>query len=144
MNSINILVKKISDTNFDYISFATNQGIPTIKTHFGFWAEAVTISALKKVNSLTDEKLYHEHVTNFIYSNLNEFNCHFLKIDSDVEQMKIRLTLDTLSDFELQMKIYSMIIESKKEFTITNVIEILKNQPQFFKLMNEEIQNNLK
>lgn len=50
----------------DYVGFMIN-GKPSIQTHFGFWAEFATLDALKRVVSITDEPLWHEHVTNYIY-----------------------------------------------------------------------------
>lgn len=43
------------------------------KTHFGFWAEYVTLAALELVARKTVEKVYHEHVTNYIYTHPNDF-----------------------------------------------------------------------
>ena len=48
----------------DYISFDID-GTPSIKTHFGFWGEFVTLDALKRVIGFTDDLLYREHVTNY-------------------------------------------------------------------------------
>ena len=66
INSIKKLIETINENpSADYISFNIN-GIPSIKTHYGFWTEYVTLNTLKKIRDLTDEPLYHEHVTNYI------------------------------------------------------------------------------
>ena len=62
------LIKEYDDSSYDYISFKTSRDLPTIKTHYGFWTEGVMLTALKKIKKLTGEKIYLEHVTNFIYS----------------------------------------------------------------------------
>lgn len=142
--SLKVLIEKFSMSSCDYMSFSTSEGIPTIKTHYGFWAEAVTLEALEKVSELTNEKLYHEHVTNYIYTHKANFKCQFIEIDSEVEQMRIRLTLDTLSDFEMQKEIYSVLVETNNEFSIKHVIDLLNKHPKFFEIMDEQIQLNSK
>src|SRR5690606_264722 len=79
-------IKSFND-NFDYWCYSMNDNIPTIKTGFGFWTEMVTLAALKKVALLTDEKLYKEHVTNYIYTHLNNFSTHFEKIERSIEDI---------------------------------------------------------
>lgn len=53
----------------NYISFQTREGTPTIKTHYGFFAELVEVETLKRVKNMTNDSYYHEHVTNYIYEN---------------------------------------------------------------------------
>lgn len=67
LSSIIRLVEASRLSDCDYLSFNVN-GSPSIKTHYGFWAEYTTLKALKKVSGKTSDKLYHEHVTNYIYS----------------------------------------------------------------------------
>lgn len=142
--SLQVLIDKFSVSDCDYMSFSTSEGIPTIKTHYGFWAEAVTFDALVKASALTNEKLYHEHVTNYIYTHKANFKCQFIEIDREVEQMRIRLTLDTLSDFEMQKEIYYILTETNNEFSIKHVIDVLNKHPKFFEIMDEQIQLNSK
>ena len=48
INSIKKLIETINENpSADYISFNIN-GIPSIKTHYGFWTEYVTLNTLKK------------------------------------------------------------------------------------------------
>ena len=60
LNSICELVNKAeADVEADYISYNIN-GVPSIKTHYGFWTEFVTLEALKRVKLMTDDVLYHD------------------------------------------------------------------------------------
>ena len=56
------LVEKARQSTSDYIGYRINN-TPSIKTHFGFWGEYVTLSALKRVDAETDDPQAHEHVT---------------------------------------------------------------------------------
>lgn len=145
LKSIQYLVDYVKDNSqYDYVSFNVN-GIPSIKTHYGFWTEYVTLDALKKVVSLTQEPLYHEHVTNFIYTHPEFFN--YLLLDTaDVLKShdKIRLTIDTETDFKNAQAVYKELVEVTPYPTIEQIVYFLDNHPSYYQIMNQEILNNSK
>lgn len=98
--------------NNDYWSFKNSFNTPVIKTHFGFFAEIVTAKALVEVLNKTEDKLYLEHVTNFIYCN-SEFNVK-LKLLPDYlkNRTDLRFTIDDVQDFSLMRKLYGQFIEN--------------------------------
>ena len=115
MTALDLQIEEFNKMNVDYWCYALKDNMPTIKTHYGFWTEGVGLSSLKKVIEYTDEKLYLEHVTNFIYSNPKQFSIHFEPIQKSIEQEKnVRLTIDTEEDFKLGQKIYSAICMNLK------------------------------
>ena len=77
------LLEAVADTDADYMSFNVG-GTPSIKTHYGFWTEYVTLDALERVAGLTDEPLYHEHVTNYIYAHPESFRIGWLDVPKTV------------------------------------------------------------
>lgn len=129
---------------YDYISFNIN-GVPSIKTHYGFWTEFVKLSALKKIVSLTDSPLYHEHVTNFIYTHPNNFQFYLLETSSEIlSHNKIRLTIDTDTDFKNAQKIYNDLVQKSPYPTIENIIQYLDSHPSYYETMEQEILKNSK
>ncbi|MDA7798097.1 glycosyl transferase family 2, partial [bacterium] len=66
------LIDLSSKKEYDYASYYYNN-TPTIKTHFGIFAEYVSLSALKKTKEKTSDNKYIEHVTNYIYENEKDF-----------------------------------------------------------------------
>lgn len=145
MNALEILVEHINVKENDYIAFSTSEGTPTIKTHYGFWAEAVGVGALKKVAKMTDDKVYHEHVTNYIYTHVECFDIDFIPIPREIEMnKKIRLTLDTYADFEMQQEIYAKCMERFGEIGMRSVLSTLDLFPQFYEQMQEQIRLNVK
>lgn len=143
--SLQTLAGEFAKSDADYLGFQLDGGKPSILTHFGFWAEAVSLSALEKVASLTDEKLYHEHVTNFVYGNPSLFNVQFLKADSLVfSRTDIRMTLDTAEDFAIQKQIYATIRQQNPTFEIREIVAYLDNHPEILDQMKQEIQKNQK
>ncbi|PCH67680.1 MAG: glycosyl transferase family 2 [Bacteroidetes bacterium] len=131
-------------SKLDYVSYKVNN-IPSIKTHYGFWAEYTTTSTLLRVQQLTHKKEYYEHVTNYIYENPDIFR---IKLVDQTEVVKsnqsIRLTIDTKKDYELASKIYSHIFGETSNFGIKDVIKYLNNNPHYYKLMQEQINANQK
>ena len=133
-----------NNLQYDYISFNAN-GTPSIKTHYGFWTEFVTFDALKKVASLTDVPLYHEHVTNYIYTHPELFEYRLLDTPSILQSHdKIRLTIDTNADFKNAQLIYKELIRMTPYPTIEQIINFLDSHPSFYSTMEQEISKNSK
>lgn len=137
--------KCIENNEVDYMSFKINN-LPSIKTHFGFWAEYVTLNALKKVKMMTSDSLYFEHVTNFIYENPNNFNIKFLEVNSSLKDRNdVRMTLDTLHDFEMLSDIFAKLSnENNDVFGINEIIKFLDSNPIYKESMKNQILINSK
>ncbi len=142
MGKMKELVSYVSNSNADYVSFSKKDGTPSIKTHYGFWAEYVTVSALQRINELTNDNLYHEHVTNYAYSNPKDFHLEFLPIEDFIEESQIRLTVDTKDDFLIAQEIYKELMEQKLEIEPKNIIPLITDR--FKKIMQEQINKNSK
>ena len=146
LESISKLVTyaKVYGEGKDYISFNVN-GTPSIKTHYGFWTEYVTLDALKRVKQLTDESLYHEHVTNYIYGNPDKFSMDWIKGPAVINShTDIRLTIDTQDDFNNAKQIYAELCKNKPYPTIDEVIAFLDMHKDFYNSMKKQIENNSK
>lgn len=143
-SAIEQLVETAERSKKDYISFNVN-GLPSIKTHFGFWTEYVTLDALKKVQMLTDEQLYHEHVTNYIYANPDVFSIDWIEADSSIiNRTDIRLTIDTQVDFNNAKTIYNDLTVDTKYPTIKQIVEYLDSHSEYLDTMKAEIVKNSK
>lgn len=142
MKKIKELLEYSSKSDSDYISFTKRDGTPSIKTHYGFWAEYVTVSTLKRVAALTSEKLYHEHVTNYVYSNPKVFKIDFLPIDDYIEESQIRLTVDTQEDFFVAKEIYNQLMNNKFDVEPENIIPLVSDK--FKDIMQIQIDKNSK
>lgn len=152
LDYLNFLLQNFKENDCDYMSFLTSKGTPTIKTHYGFWAEAVTLNALKKCRDVIswrlnddESRLYHEHVTNFIYANPNDFNIKFFNIPEEIDSHDdIRLTIDTKVDFDIQKEIFNIIYKENPNFNASDVIGFLNENQQYMKIMKDEILKNQK
>lgn len=98
----------------DYISVCNVEGTPAIRTHWGLFVEGVTLTALKKAQSLLafnpQRGFYTEHVTNFIYENPHVFEIRLEEAPSEVfERMDLRFTVDTSDDFNNMQNLLELV-----------------------------------
>lgn len=144
LDSIKMLVDKAKNSGADYISFNIN-GSPSIKTHYGFWTEYATLSALKKVQQMTGESLYHEHVTNFIYSHPADFKIEWIEGPDCLKgRNDIRLTCDTIEDFQNSSSIYADLCKNNPYPTIKDIVDYLGQHSEYEQKMVEQIKLNSK
>ncbi len=136
-------LKTAKKQSSDYISYAFSSGKPVIQSHLGLFTEYVGLPALKKAAEYTQNPLYLEHVTNYIYTHPEKFDLNFLALPSYLDQAKeIRLTLDTAEDFALLQSVYSGMI--KQKMSTENLVHWLKQQPALLEQMHKNIQKNQK
>lgn len=121
--------------NVDYWSFKNSKEIPVIKTHFGFFAEIVTKHALQKVIQNTNDNLYFEHVTNYIYSHPN-FKCELKNLPNYLyEREDLRFTIDDEDDFSVLQLLYQEHKKNKHNLKKT-ILYIDKNKVFLDKMVN--------
>ena len=143
MLALKELIEYSTNSNADYISYKTSLNKPSILTHYGLWAEYISINALLKVSKLTQDRFFTEHVTNFVYSNENLFDIDFILIPYTIEQhSNVRLTLDTQEDFLLLQEIYKNVpnIDISTEMLIQTVVK----HEKWTEKMNKQIIQNSK
>lgn len=137
------LIESIDLNTTEYCSYRIKD-IPAIKTHFGFFAEYVTLDALEKVYANTNDSLYLEHVTNFIYTNPNIFSIYWKKVPISIENnIGVRLTVDTIEDFETCKLIYKDLI-SKQQLNYLNILNYINMHPIIKEQMAHQIQRHEK
>ncbi len=139
------LINHYSNKQVDYCAFYTRDGKPTIQTHFGFWAEGVSVKALKQIEKNTKDPLYLEHVTNYIYSNSDDFSIHKELIPKTVDSTDyLRLTLDTEEDFNLLKEIYAYFLQNDLELKSEMITSKVLQNDKWLTVMKTEILNNKK
>lgn len=128
----------INEPNADYWSYKTSQQVPVIKTHFGFFAEIVTTNALERVSNYTNDQLYFEHVTNYIYSD-NRFDVK-LKLLPDYlkDRTDLRFTIDDEQDFLILKEVYTHC--NSVNYNIKEIISFVEKNPLILESMIKNIQ----
>lgn len=138
------LIEKARTSDVDYIGYRINDA-PSIKTHFGFWGEYVTLAALKRVAATTDEKPAHEHVTIHVYTHPEEYRCEWIECPAFLQgRNDIRLTVDNPEDFENAQKVFTSLYEANPDFGLEDVVKYIDSHEDLQESMKKMIENNQK
>lgn len=128
----------------DYTAYAFPDGRPTIKSHLGLFAELATVDALKRAAVATEEKLYREHVTIYLYTHPGEFSVRLIPLPDIVrERRDLRLTLDTPSDFALLSELYRR-HRDETDGSLEALVELVDSDPRYGAIMKQNIEQNEK
>ncbi|MDE6651956.1 MAG: aminotransferase, partial [Paramuribaculum sp.] len=128
----------------DYVAFAFPDGRPTIKSHLGLYAELATTDALRRAAAATDEKLYREHVTIYLYTHPQDFSIEYQPLPDFLQsRTDIRLTLDTPADFALLQELYSR-HKIETDGSLKSLIQLVDSEPRYHSVMKENIEQNEK
>jgi len=147
MQYIRTLMERYFISKPDYLSYGFSNGLPAIKSHTGLFAEAVNLNTLKKVQQLTSDPLYCEHVTNYIYSHPEMFRVEFIAAPAFINELvnSLRLTIDTNHDFENLQKLYlSVLSKHGDNYSVEQLIEEIKNNIALMAFMKEQIRQHAK
>lgn len=139
------LIETAKKSDADYIGFRINNK-PSIQTHFGFWGEFVRLEALKKVaNNPESTDLDKEHVTYHIYNHQENFKCEWIPGPLYLQNRNdIRLTVDTIEDFNNAAKVYSELDMNNLPIILPNVINYLDSHIDIKESMLLNISKNSK
>lgn len=144
LDGIKAITEKTRQNLADYIGFRIND-LPSIKTHFGFWGEYVTLEALKRVAASTTDPLAHEHVTIHIYSHPEEYRCEWIDCPDFIQgRNDIRLTVDTEEDFANAQKVYSELKKKCNGFGLKDIVGYIDQNEELKKSMRKIITQNTK
>lgn len=142
-NGIIQLIETAQKTSADYVGFRID-GKPSIKTHFGFWGELVTLNALKHIASEGDT-ITHEHVTSYLYTHPDVYSCEWIDCPNFLlGRNDIRLTIDTIQDFHNAQEVYESLFSQKKDFNLKDVVDYIDKHPTLVFSMKSIIEKNKK
>lgn len=128
----------------DYVAYGFADGRPTIKSHLGLFAELTTTDALRRAAAATQEKLYIEHVTIYLYTHPESFTVRLLPLPDELEgRFDLRFTLDTQEDFVLLQELYAAFRE-QTDGSIHALLQLVEAHPAYRARMLENIAKNEK
>lgn len=109
---------------FDYVS---NMIEPTYP--LGMAVEVMTAEALRIASLEATDEGEREHVTPFIYRRPGRFRLGSMTMTPNLSRH--RWTVDTSEDFELISRILGSLAESRPDFTLEEVLELLAEHPDW-------------
>ena len=116
-----------SDPSLDYVSYQLADGTPTILSHKGFYAEAVSLRALSEADKSGNPQ-HKEHATLYVIENAEHYNTLLIPVASKVSQTaSLRLTVDTAEDFAMAQQVYAeTLARYGRLFTFDQVIQVVE------------------
>lgn len=123
------------DNPLDYLSNTIERTYPR-----GLDAEVFSFKVLEKVFNEATKQTEKEHVTPYIYLNLDKFKIfHYLNNEDYSEH---RWTLDTLEDFELITEVYDELYKDEHNFYLEEIIKLFERKPQLMDI-NKEVEQKV-
>ena len=100
--------------------------------------------ALRRAAAATQEKLYIEHVTIYLYTHPEAFSVRLLPLPDELEgRLDLRFTLDTMEDFTLLQELYVAFCE-QTDHSIHALLRLVEAHPEYRVKMLENIAKNEK
>jgi spore coat polysaccharide biosynthesis protein SpsF len=125
------------------MSYRDASGLPSIKTHWGVFGEVMRREALERAMSMTNDALYREHVTNFIYTNPDTFKVTLLQAPVCIIGKKnLRFTIDTPEDFNTMRDLYAAL--NPMDTTLEDLVHHVSGEEGILKNMMDQIIANQK
>jgi spore coat polysaccharide biosynthesis protein SpsF len=126
----------------EYLSFAHEDGTPSILGHSGLFAEMVGSDALRRAFEQSTLRRHREHPTTF---HLENGTPRFLRMPGEVaNRYDIRLTLDTPADYEILSELYKKAAALKVTQNLPALIALIDRHPAATERMAELIADNMK
>ena len=118
------------NTDCDYVSNTL------VRTHpIGIRSQVFSRKLLEEINSIVTLQKDREHVTTFICRNKeNRYKLVNVKSKERQNLPKLRLTLDYPEDFEVTKIIYEKLYPKNRQFSLDDVIDFLKRNPEVEKI----------
>jgi spore coat polysaccharide biosynthesis protein SpsF len=128
------VINAFHNSDRDYCSNVLTRTYPR-----GMDTQVYPLSVLEKVAQLTQDPVDHEHVSLYIYSHPEIFN--LLNVENDLHSgADIRLTVDTPEDFQLVTHIYEALYPSNPAFSLTDILDFLKDNPKLLAINQHIVQ----
>jgi spore coat polysaccharide biosynthesis protein SpsF len=113
--------------NVDYVSNILKRSYPR-----GMDTEVFSIKALRIAQHQATHMHDREHVTPYIFTNPERFRLGSIEYLSN--ESHHRWTVDTIEDFQLISKIIETLYPSKPNFTLEDMLVLLKEHPEWSKI----------
>jgi spore coat polysaccharide biosynthesis protein SpsF len=131
-----LIDKVVSDFRMGGADFVSN--ILPYSTPRGTDCRVFTTDALDEIDRTSDDPADHEHVSLHFWEHPEKYRLRNVVTELPAEATELRLTVDTPEDFELVRRVYESLYPANPQFTLWDVLELLRGQPELAAI-NQEI-----
>jgi len=132
-----IIDKVVADFRLGGADFVSN--VLKYTTPRGTDVRVFTTDALDEINHSSSDPADHEHVSLHFWEHPEKYTLRNVQTNFPPEVADLRLTVDTLDDFELVRQVYEELYPDNPEFTLTDILSLFARRPEL-PLINQNIQ----
>lgn len=120
--------------------------LPNFEKTFPIGISALIFSTkiLEEVDQTTNNPIDRENVSNYIYEHTEKYKIGSLPCPQELNFPNVRLTIDEENDFQLVKKLFEYFYRTNPNFSIAQIIQFLKNNPELVKINQNVMQRKLK
>lgn len=118
------------DAQYAYLSERFAEGVD---------CEIIKATTLNEVAKKAERASEREHVTLYIFNNLEEFNV--IELQNETDDSVYRFTLDTLDDWQVIKKVAEYFSDNSTKVTYQDIKLYFDTHPDVFLINNHEIRN---
>jgi len=131
-NVIDQIISAYINSEYDIVSNAGDEKYRTFPR--GLDTEVFSVQALDKAYLNADKEYQREHVTPYLYENMEVF--YYM---NDINYSQYRWTLDTKDDYKLISEIYRHLYKGEHDFFMSDIIDLFEKNSNLI-----EINKNIK
>lgn len=117
-------------SRYDYVSNTQDRSFPR-----GMDVEVFSCQALEKAEREALQPSEREHVTLYMYRNPEQFR---------IGLFNYRLTVDTSEDFSLVQRLIETLYPNNPEFTLMDILSLLRAHPEWAQMNSHVLQKELR
>jgi spore coat polysaccharide biosynthesis protein SpsF (cytidylyltransferase family)/predicted dehydrogenase len=130
---IDEMIECFQRSGIDYLANNTiKQLVPR-----GFDVQVFPQKILKQVSKLTGDPYDHEHVSLYIYEHPEKFKIEPWGPEKKLRRNDLRLTVDTVRDFELIKRVFHLLFVKKQNFSLADVVALFEQFPGLASINSE-------
>ena len=132
-----IIDKVVSDFRIGGADFVSNTLEYTSPR--GTDVRVFTTDALEEINRSSNDPVDHEHVSLYFWEHPDKYRLRNVRTDLPPYVGQLRLTVDTVEDFQLVREIFETLHPANPEFTLADILGLFKQRPEL-PMINKNIE----
>ena len=135
---VDLIIEKHLKTKADYTSNTLERTYP-----LGLDAEAINLRSLGVAHKNAKKDYEREHVTPYIYQNPGIFKIEQVKAPEELYAPDIRITLDTIEDYDLLCEVFNRLYPDREFFNAQDIVTLFKNNPELASINKGVVQKGI-
>ncbi|TRZ53482.1 MAG: spore coat biosynthesis protein F [Dehalococcoidia bacterium] len=115
--------------NYDYVSNAIKETYPD-----GLNVQVFSVKVLDEVARLTNDPADRENVSLYIYEHPEKYRLYNMEAPPEYYHPEYRWTVDTEEDIQFVTAVYESLYYKKPDFSIADIMKLLKEKPDLLKI----------